>query len=44
MNKNHMFARFSLALGSPQLQFGGDPGLCWAQLEENDAIPQKSGS
>jgi hypothetical protein len=44
VNKNHSFARFSLALRSPQLQFGGDPGECWDQLEESDAIPQKSGS
>jgi hypothetical protein len=44
MNKNHSFARFSLALRSPQLQFGGDPGECWDQLEESDAIPQKNGS
>jgi hypothetical protein len=36
VNKNHSFARFSLALRSPQLQFGG--GLPrpyrWGQLEE----------
>jgi hypothetical protein len=31
VNKNHSFARFSLALRSPQLQFGGGSG----QLEES---------
>ncbi|HVA11783.1 MAG TPA: hypothetical protein VNF99_00900 [Stellaceae bacterium] len=41
MNKNHSFSRFSLALRSPQLQFGGGRR---GQLEEKDAIPQKSGA
>jgi len=43
VNKNHSFARFSLALGSLQLQFGAGRQHSGGYLEESDAIPQKSG-